>query len=86
MGLGQVSRAVLVDGHSLALLQVDSIVADGRLHVCDASYIAFVMKKGGGQIAMVSERSRAVGAESRPSKLKGGAPGVTDQMLGESKN
>jgi len=52
----------------LGLQQVDSIVADGRLDVCDASYIAFVMKKGRGRIAAVCERSHAMGAESHPSK------------------
>jgi len=36
------------DGHTSDLLQVDSIVADGRLDVCDGSYIAFVMKKVNG--------------------------------------
>ena len=35
----------LGDGHTLALLQVDSIVADGRLEVCDGAHWAFVMKK-----------------------------------------
>ena len=31
--------------------QVDPIVADGRLEVCDAAHRMFVMKKGRGQIA-----------------------------------
>jgi len=56
------------------LPQVDSIVADARLDVCDGSYIAIVMKKGRGQIAAVCERSHAVGAESHPSKNEGGHP------------
>ena len=46
----------MVDGHSSALPQVDSIVADVRLEVCDASYIAFVMKKGRGQILGVASK------------------------------
>ena len=48
--------AALVDGHSSALLQVDSIVADGRLEVCDGSYIAFVMKTGRGKILGVASK------------------------------
>jgi len=55
------------DGRTSGVLQVDSIVADGRLDVCDGSYIAFVMKTGRGQIAGVRERSQAAGAEYRPS-------------------
>jgi hypothetical protein len=40
------SRAVLIDGHTSVLAQqVDSIVANGRLVVCDGAHRAFVMKK-----------------------------------------
>ena len=70
MGLGGFEGR-LGDEHTSGLLQVGSIVADERLDVCDALYIAFVMKKGRGQIAAVSERSQAVGAESHPSKNEG---------------
>ncbi len=44
----------MVDGHSSALLQVDSIVADGRLDVCDGAHWAFVMKKS--QTPRLSDR------------------------------
>jgi len=65
VGLGQLRGRPSV-GHTSGLTQqVDSIVADWRLEVCDGSYIAAVM------IATVSERSRAVGAESHPSKNEG---------------
>jgi hypothetical protein len=60
----------LVDGHSSALPQVDSIVADVRLEVCDASYIAFVMKKGRGQIARSAKDHKPL------QKTKGAAPGL----------
>ena len=33
-----------------------SIVADGRLEVCDGAHCAFVMKKGGGQILGVASK------------------------------
>ena len=59
------------DGHTSGVLQVDSIVADGRLDVCDGAHCAFVMKKAKGQIAAVGERLRAAGAESYPSKDEG---------------
>ena len=36
---------VLFDGHTLGLAQqVDAIVADGRVYVCDGAHRAFVMK------------------------------------------
>ena len=62
----------MVDGHSSALPQVDSIVADVRLEVCDASYIAFVMKKGRDQIA-AGQREISSGADvgSHLSKSEG---------------
>jgi hypothetical protein len=34
-----------------------SIVADGRLAVCDGAHSLFVMKKGGGQIAELGARA-----------------------------
>jgi len=54
-GTEAASRAVLVDGHSSALPHRSiSIVADGRMDVCDGSYIAFVMKKDRSQKELAS--------------------------------
>ena len=59
--------AVLVDGRTFALTHRSiSIVADGRLEVCDAAHRIFVMKKGRGQIAAGGEKSQAVGGRGIP--------------------
>ena len=48
MGLGQVSRGVLVTGTPRPCYRSISIVDDGRLEVCDGAHWAFVMKKVNG--------------------------------------
>jgi hypothetical protein len=67
----------LVDGHSLALPQVDSIVADGRLEVCDGSYIAFVMKRGRVGLRRSAKDHERWAQNLALRKTKGGAPGDT---------
>src|ERR1019366_6508701 len=52
-GAGAASRSVLVTGTPRPCYRSISIVADGRLEVCDGAHWAFVMKKGRGQIAAV---------------------------------
>jgi len=53
-----------------------SIVADGRLEVCDGAHCAFVMKKIEIGLWEVSENRLAVGGTWNPTlqKTKGGAP------------
>ena len=46
MELGQLRRPPRGQAHVSADTQVDSIVADGRLEVCDGAHRAFVMKNG----------------------------------------
>ena len=71
----------MVDGHSSALPQVDSIVADGRLEVCDASYIAFVMKKGRRRIARSAKDHKRWAQNPTLQKTKGGAPGKNPYLF-----
>ncbi len=45
-GLTASRGRLLGDGRTSTLAQLTSIVADGRLEVCDGAHWAFVMKKG----------------------------------------
>ena len=64
-GAGAASRAVLVDGHTSALTHRSiTIVADGRLEVCDGDQRMFVMKKGSTQLP-VSSRSANAGSDGQ---------------------
>src|ERR1017187_6715364 len=64
-GAGQVSRGVLVTGTPRPCYRSISIVADGRLEVCDGAHGAFVMKERGGIFGVLREIAASPGPPKR---------------------